>query len=146
MTGFALFLEAFHFIRSFWLLLLPVTLLLWWMVRRAHRRPEPVTEGLAPHLAEAMTLGRTAGAKLKPIDGAALCLCLLVIGAAGPTWSRQPEPFVAQSAPLVVVLKVTPSMEEGDVAPSRLERGKQKIRDLGLEPAGAGAPAGDDHA
>jgi Ca-activated chloride channel homolog len=31
---------------------------------------------------------------------------------------------------VVVVLKVTPSMEGTDVAPSRLERGKQKIRNL----------------
>ncbi len=72
-----------------------------------------------------------------PIDGVALGLVCLAIGAAGPTWSRMPDPFVAQSAPVVVVLKVTPSMERNDVAPSRLERGKQKIRDLLQLRAGA---------
>jgi len=66
-----------------------------------------------------------------------VALTLAALGAAGPTWSRMPDPFVAQSAPIVIALKVTPSMAETDVAPSRLERGKQKIRDLLQLRAGA---------
>ncbi len=130
MTLFEVALDAFHFIRPLWLLLLPVIAGLWWTVRRARGRREAPTEGIAPHLRAALTVGASGGRRLLPIDGVALALACLSVGAAGPTWSRMPDPFVAQSAPVVVVLKVTPSMEGTDVAPSRLERGKQKIRDL----------------
>lgn len=130
MSPFEVALGAFHFIRPLWLLLLPVIALLWWFVRRARNRRDIPAEGIAPHLRAAMTVGTAGARRLLPIDGVALALAFLTLGAAGPTWSRVPDPFVAQSAPVVVALKVTPSMDEKDVAPSRLERGKQKIRDL----------------
>jgi len=130
MTPFAVALDAFHFIRPLWLLLLPVIAGLWWTVRQARGRRDVPSEGIAPHLRAALTVGASGGRRLLPIDGVALALACLALGAAGPTWSRMPDPFVAQSAPVVVALKVTPSMLEADVAPSRLERGKQKIRDL----------------
>ncbi|MGX1099879.1 VWA domain-containing protein [Amorphus sp. MBR-141] len=130
MSGFALVLEGFHFIRPWLLLMVPAVLILWALVRRARARRDVPADGLAPHLRAALTVGGTGGARLTPIDGVAATLILVAIGAAGPTWSRMPDPFVARSAPVVVALKVTPSMEEADVAPARLERGKQKIRDL----------------
>ncbi len=130
MNDAALFVEAFHFLRPAWLALLPVILVLWWAVRRANRTRGIATDAIAPHLRDALTVGRRGGTRLKPIDVVAVTLALTALGAAGPTWSRVPDPFAAQSAPAVIVLAVTPSMEETDVAPSRLERGKQKIRDF----------------
>ena len=137
MSGLTVFVDAFHFIRPLWLLLLPVIAMLWWVVRRARTRRDVPTDGLAPHLRAALVVGRQGGRRLQPIDGVMIALSLLAIGVAGPTWSRMPDPFVAQSAPVVVALKVTPSMEATDVAPSRLERGKQKIRDFLKLRAGA---------
>jgi Ca-activated chloride channel family protein len=130
MSSLGVALDAFHFIRPLVLLLVPAILVLWWSVRRSRVRRDTPTDGLAPHLRAALTVGRSAGARVRPIDGVAVGLVLLAVGAAGPTWSRVPDPFVAQSAPVVVLLEVTPSMAATDVAPSRLERGKQKIRDL----------------
>lgn len=125
-----LFLEAFHFMRPWVLLLMPVVALIWWRVRD-HGRPNVAqAAGLAPHLREALTLGSDPSRSFQPIDAVALALVFAIFGAAGPTWSRVPDPFLAQTAPLVVVLEVTPSMDGTDVSPSRLERGKQKIRDL----------------
>jgi Ca-activated chloride channel family protein len=130
MTTLSVALDAFHFLRPLWLLALLPLAGLWWAVRRGHSRPAPAPAGIAPHLRAALTVGGDARRRLLPIDGVALALALLAIGAAGPTWSRQPDPFAAQSAPLVIALKVTPSMEEPDIAPTRLDRAKQKIRDL----------------
>lgn len=123
-------IEVFHFIRPLWLLLLPFVFACWFYARR-HAGASSVPEaGIAPHLRRALTIDFTQRRAIAPIDGAAIVLSLALIGAAGPTWSRVPDPFVAQTAPLVVVLKVTPSMIGNDVKPSRLERAKQKIRDL----------------
>jgi Ca-activated chloride channel family protein len=129
-TGLAVALDAFHLLRPLWLLALVPLAALWWAVRRADARPAPAPEGIAPHLRAALSVGGAERRRALPIDGVAAALALLAVGAAGPTWSRQPDPFVARSAPLVIALEVAPSMEEADVAPSRLERGKQKIRDL----------------
>ncbi|MCV6598776.1 MAG: VWA domain-containing protein [Mangrovicoccus sp.] len=130
MSEISLIFEAFHFLRPYWLLLLPVIALLWWLVRRGQRPGESAVAGMAPHLRQALTIGRLHRGRFAAIDGVALVLILTAFGAAGPTWSRQPDPFAAQSAPAVVVLAVTGSMQADDVAPSRLERGKQKIRDF----------------
>lgn len=130
MSDLALALSVFHFLRPLWLLLVPLIAGLWWVVRdRKHGRSQRIS-GIAPHLRSAMEVGKSEARRLRPVDGVALTLVLLILAAAGPTWSRQPNPLVAQSAPVVVVLKVTASMEGKDLAPSRLERGKQKIRDF----------------
>ncbi|MEO1458118.1 MAG: VWA domain-containing protein, partial [Pseudomonadota bacterium] len=120
----------FHFLRPAWLLLILPALLLWWQVRRADRPGDPRYDGIAPHLARALTVGLERRERLLPIDGVLAIACLLALGAAGPTWSRAENPFLAQTAPLVVVLEVSESMEASDIAPTRLERAKQKIADL----------------
>lgn len=133
MNGF----EAFHLLRPWALLILPVLGLLWWAIRPKRRGEETALTGLAPHLAEALTLGGSDQRRLYPIDGVVGVLALLAVAVAGPSWTRLPDPFQAETAPLVIALKVTPSMSEGDIAPSRLERATFKIRDLVARRAGA---------
>lgn len=130
MTALSVALDAFHFLRPLWLLALLPLAAIWWTVRRGRFRPIQASAGIAPHLRAALTVGGDGRRRLLPIDGVGLALALLATGAAGPTWSRQPDPFAAQSAPLVIALKVALSMETADISPSRLDRGKQKIRDL----------------
>ncbi|ANT59284.1 hypothetical protein AYJ57_02245 [Salipiger sp. CCB-MM3] len=137
MGEFAFFFEAFHFLRPLWLVPIPLVLAVWWWVRRAGRGREIQAEGIAPHLRAALTVGRSHRRRVTPVDSVAAILVFALLGAAGPTWSRQPDPFAAQSAPAAVVLAVTPGMESTDIAPSRLERGKQKIRDFLQLRAGA---------
>ena len=128
---------VFHFLRPWWLITLVPLALVWWGVRRQKTRDDPLTEGIAPHLARALTVGLDQGRKVYPIDGVALTLALLALAAAGPTWSRVANPLLAQTAPLAVVLKVTPSMENVDVQPTRLKRASFKILDLIERRAGA---------
>lgn len=137
MSELEFILSELHFIRPLWLALLPALALIWYLLRRRATRPAPDLAGIAPHLRDALTVGHHNRRRILPIDGVAIAIALAVLGSAGPTWSRQPDPFVAQTAPLVVVLKVTPSMTANDVAPTRLERAKQKILDLLALRAGA---------
>jgi len=130
MSDLMLALSVFHFLRPLWMLLVPVILGMWWYIRRRRSGRDMEAQGIAPHLQTAMEVGRNQTRSIRPVDGVTLTLLLLVTAAAGPTWSRQPNPLVAQSAPIVAVLKVTKSMEATDLGPSRLERGKQKIRDF----------------
>lgn len=128
---------VFHFLRPFWLVALLPVALLWWRVR-PHGSVDPqFAHGIAPHLGRALTVGFEEARKIYPIDGVALTLALLVVAAAGPTWSRVANPLLAQTAPLAVVLKVTPSMQNVDVQPSRHKRASFKILDLIDRRAGA---------
>jgi len=51
-------------------------------------------------------------------------------GLAGPTWEQERPPFAEDTAPLVIALDLSRSMDAVDVQPSRMERSKQKVRDL----------------
>ncbi|WP_380054319.1 VWA domain-containing protein [Falsihalocynthiibacter sp. SS001] len=130
-------LSLFHFIRPEWLILLPVILVLWWIIRPKKQAPELLTQGIAPHLAKALLVGADEKRRFFPIDTLALAFALLTIAVSGPTWSRVPNPLLAQTAPLIVSLKVTPSMETDDLQPSRLERASFKIQDLVARRTGA---------
>ncbi|KUJ85504.1 hypothetical protein AVO45_00455 [Ruegeria marisrubri] len=137
MTGFLDALSALHLLRPWALLLVPVILLLWWRVRNPRGQGAEQPSGIAPHLAEALTVGKASAGRIQPIDSAALALVLLTLAAAGPTWSRVPNPFLSQTAPLVVAIEVGSSMENPDVPPSRLERARFKVMDLVERRAGA---------
>lgn len=129
--------EFFHFLRPWWLVLIPIGLLVWWRIRSRATVHRDVSAGLAPHLAAALTVGENRRRKLLPIDGVALTLVLIVFAVAGPTWSRVPNPLVAQTAPLAVTFAVSKTMLTADVPPNRLERAKHKLLDLLATRAGA---------
>ncbi|MGI9401998.1 MAG: vWA domain-containing protein, partial [Rhizobiaceae bacterium] len=131
------YLQHFHFLRPAWLLAIPVLLYFWYKIRPRKKFKNEPQEGIAPHLAKALSIGNSATRKIYPIDGVAISGICLALAVAGPTWSRTPNPLVAETAPLVVVLKVTESMETSDIAPTRLDRARFKILDLVEVRAGA---------
>lgn len=137
MTDFLANLDYFHFIRPWLLLLLPVAVLLWWRIRKAAMPADERPSGIAPHLAEAMRVGGERRRRLLPVDTVTLAVVLVTIAAAGPAWTRVPNPLLAQTAPLAIALEVSESMQKRDVAPSRLERAKHKIEDIVKLRAGA---------
>ena len=137
MGGVVSSLEAFHFLRPAWLLALPCIVLLWWLVRRRALSEGNQAVGFAGHLAEALTVGRNDRSALQPIDSVVICLGLMALAAAGPSWSRVPNPFLSQTAPMVIVLETSGAMRAPDVPPNRMERAKFKVRDLVDMRAGA---------
>ncbi len=130
-------LGVFHFIRPWWLITVPLAALLWWRVRPKADQQAALTKGFPAHLAKALTVGGQGRQRFYPIDGVAAFLVLLALAAAGPTWGRLPNPLLAQTAPLAVAIKVTPSMEANDIQPTRLDRAQFKILDLVARRAGA---------
>ncbi len=130
-------LQFFHFLRPFWLLALPLVAWMWWLIRPRRAERAALPDMIAPHLAAALQVGSDGRGRIVPIDGVALGLGLMVLAVAGPAWTRMPNPLIADTAPLVVALKVTDSMMSADLAPSRLERAKFKVLDLIAARAGA---------
>lgn len=126
MTG----VELFHFLRPLWLIALPAVILAWWLVRRRESRRPPFGELIAAHLRDALTVNRGAKSTVRAVDYVAMAALFAVVAAAGPTWSKQPSPWFAETAPLVVALEVSDSMRSNDLLPTRLDRARFKILDL----------------
>jgi Ca-activated chloride channel family protein len=133
-------LAAFHFIRPWWLLLLVPALLLWWAERRSSDSTSRWQKVIDPELLKHLVTGAEASRRVRPGDVALLGWILGTIALAGPTWREVPSPFAAAARPAMIVLKVTPSMLTTDLAPTRLDRARQKLDDL-LK-SRAGAPTG----
>jgi Ca-activated chloride channel family protein len=123
-------LAAFTFLRPLALLALIPLAVLWLALRRRDVADAPPVPSIAPHLLAALTIGRSDRRRLRAPDLLIGAAALMTLAAAGPAWRPAPSPFVAETAPLVVALDLSPSMAGTDIAPSRLERAKQKIRDL----------------
>ena len=123
-------LAQFHFLHPELLLLLPGPLLVYWFVRRREDARQRWKGLIAGHLLEHLLVGRREGRRLRPVHLVAAVLLAAIVAAAGPAWERELPPFAEETAPMVVVLQLSQSMDAIDVAPTRLERAKQKVRDL----------------
>jgi Ca-activated chloride channel family protein len=127
----------FHFLRPLWLLAVPWTLWTHWRLRRRYLAALQWQAAIAPHLLAHLTVAGQRGLRIRPYQILTLVSLLGVLGAAGPAWERQITPFTEDRAPLVVALELNTSMLAADTQPTRLERAKQKLRDVMARRQGA---------
>ncbi len=124
------FVSNFHFLRPQWLWAL-VPILAFSLLLRRRLDPERQWRRLiAPHLLTHLRVGAEDGLRFRPIHLFTMVGVFATLGVAGPTWDREVSPFAEDTAPLVIALDVSQTMNAVDVQPTRLERAKQKIRDL----------------
>jgi Ca-activated chloride channel family protein len=122
-------LHQFHFLRPWLLLLLlPAALLIVYSLRKDQRRGMQAL--IAKHLLSHLLVSAGRRQRRYPLILLAAFWAVGILAVAGPTWKKEPTPFTQDSAGLVIVLKVTPSMTAKDIQPSRLIRATQKIHDL----------------
>lgn len=123
-------LADFHFLRPWWLLLCIAGAALPWLWRWQGSAAHGWQHVIAPHLLRHLLVDAAHSKRLRPIHEIATLLVLAGIAAAGPTWQREPPPFAHRLAPMIVALDLSQTMDATDIAPTRLERAKQKVRDL----------------
>lgn len=124
------FVQNFHFIRPLWLLALFPAVLLCWLIHLKQERYLSWTRFIDPHLLEHLIVDKNKQRKLRPIHVLFVVWVLASVALAGPAWQREPSPFADDEAGLIVLFKISETMNASDVQPSRLERAKQKLRDL----------------
>ena len=123
-------MAEFHFLRPDLRLSLLPLLLVWWALWRGQDSYARLKKVVAPHLLEHLVVGETQARRLRPVHLLFAVWILGVLALAGPAWEREAAPFADDDAGLVVVLKVSGTMQATDVKPSRLARAKHKLRDL----------------
>lgn len=125
------FFNQFHLLRPVWLLaLLPmilILLMLWRRERGAAAWSSVCDPELLPHL---LLKGDDGGGGRLPLLLLGLAWLLAILALAGPTWERLPQPVFQAYVERVLVLDLSPSMNARDLAPSRLERARFKLRDI----------------
>ncbi|MFA0440793.1 transporter [Vibrio sp. 10N.286.49.C2] len=127
---FSMFVHQFHFLRPEWLgLYLPFLMLLCWRWREEKIKSRWLKQ-LPPHLFKALTVGFNSWGNHLPIKLLCVIGGIAIVVAAGPSWYRVASPFGEDKAPLIIVLDVSKTMQQKDVAPSRIFIAKQKIQDL----------------
>jgi Ca-activated chloride channel homolog len=130
-------IEAFHFLRPWWLLSLLVPVGVVWLASRSGDVRSQWKGMIAPHLLDSLIVGGKRRSRIRPSWLLAIILALSAFAAAGPAWQREQPPFVEDTAPLVIAVDLSPTMDDVDITPSRLERAKLKIRDIIAARAGA---------
>ncbi|MEX0330091.1 MAG: VWA domain-containing protein [Puniceicoccaceae bacterium] len=127
----------FHFIRPLWLLAFVPVLILWWQIFRRQDALSAMQGVVDPHLLEHLFIGQSGKRWLRPVNMLLVLWLIIVVALAGPAWQREPSPFAGEDAGLVMLLKVSETMNAEDLQPNRLERAKFKLRDLLEERSGA---------
>lgn len=130
-------MSEFHLLRPWWLLALLPCLVLVWRLNAMHDPARSWRSMIAPELLPHLLIQAGLHRQRLPLALLAFSWSLLVLALAGPTWQREPAPFGEDTAVLVIVLKVTPSMQSEDIQPTRLARSVQKIHDLLAKRPGA---------
>ncbi|WP_332684868.1 VWA domain-containing protein [Bosea sp. (in: a-proteobacteria)] len=123
-------LAPFHFERPLWLLALLPVVGLWFLDRRGSDALLRWRAVIDPALLAHLIVGEARRTIVTPANGLLIALALTAMAAAGPAWQREPSPFADAKPAVAVVLKVTPSMLEQDLAPTRLDRARQKLADI----------------
>jgi Ca-activated chloride channel family protein len=123
-------LQDFHFLRPLWLFALPPALVLAWWSLRQSTGSAALARVIEPPLLAALLLPQTIRGSALPLALLAAGWTLAVLGLAGPTWERLPEPVHRRGDALVIALDMSVSMQAADLAPSRLARARFKLVDL----------------
>ena len=130
-------LNQLHFIRPLWLLLILPASLLPWAWQRQRGGMQRLRAVFAPHLLKHLVVRPQDQQRLRPVWLLGALLALGAVTAAGPTWELDRPPFLEDQAPLILAVDLSPSMDAGDGAPSRLEAVQNKLRDLLQRRSGA---------
>jgi Ca-activated chloride channel family protein len=124
-------LDALHFIRPLWLLLLPLVVILPWVWKRTRRPAGDWSKVCDPHLLRWLSVkqvteqGRRGGPWL-----AALALCIVILALAGPSWQKLPDTAFSARDARVIVVDLSRSMLAEDIRPNRLTRARFRLADL----------------
>jgi len=124
-------IQGFHFLRPWWLLLLPLLMLILWYLRRVRlqsRSWQSVCDAeLLPHLLISENGVRQRRGVLLVVTLVGL---LAITALAGPAWQQLEQPVFRDQSALVLMLDLSRSMDATDVKPTRLTRARLKLIDM----------------
>lgn len=124
------FINNFHFLRPWLLLMLLVPLLMYGVYFKGITAQSSWQKIIDKRLLDFLLVQGSA-LKRRLYVWIALCgLMAAIIAAAGPTWQKIEVPALQNQNPAMILLNMSSDMKATDLTPSRLERAKYKIKDF----------------
>ena len=120
-----------HFIRPYWLLLLPLAMFLPWLWKRARRPSGDWMAVCDPHLLRWLSVSQASEKSRgggRWLAGAAILISILAL--AGPSWQKLPDSSFSARDARMIVLDLSRSMLAQDLRPNRLTRARFRLADL----------------
>jgi Ca-activated chloride channel family protein len=130
----------FHFLRPAWLFAFVFLIPLFWAGTRGQRTGGAWRNVCDAHLLRHLITDGGGRTRYWPLALAAAGWIVSCLAMAGPAWERSPQPAFRSPEQRVLALNLAPSMNAGDVQPSRLARARYELQDA-LDALG-GAQAG----
>ncbi|MEX6502530.1 VWA domain-containing protein [Pseudomonas zhanjiangensis] len=119
-----------HWLRPYWLLLLPALGWLVWQLWHREKRIGRWQLLLPTAFHDALLIGGGNRASRSPWIVLGLTWLLALLAMLGPSWQHLEQNILKPADPLVVMLELTPQMLASDAPPNRLEQAKRKLLDL----------------
>jgi len=123
-------LADFHFLRPAWLLIIPLAIYLLVRMNNRFSAAAQWQKTISPHLLTHLINANKKQSRLRPYQLFIAALILMSLSLSGPAYKPILTPYTQDRAPLVIALQLTDSMLAKDQPPTRLDRAKQKIRDI----------------
>ncbi|WP_299768489.1 VWA domain-containing protein [uncultured Pseudoteredinibacter sp.] len=123
-------IENFHLLRPWALLLIPVVVTLLYLAAKQAKGRSAWNKWVDEKLLASLLVDQQAIQRQTPWWLLAIVLCFGILGLAGPSWEKIPQPIIQKQDALVVVLDLSPSMNSQDIKPSRLSISRFKLIDL----------------
>jgi len=121
--------QHFHFLHPLWLFALLVLPVLLALVTRRNRAQDELARLVDVELLPHLLHGRAQRQHVPAVLLAAGWI-LAVVAMTGPAWNQVAQPLYAKRSAQVVALSLSQRMLAHDVAPSRMDRARYKVRDL----------------
>lgn len=123
--------DGFHFIRPWWLLLLPLALALPWLWKHGRQASGDWARVCDPHLLRWLSVEHAAASRRGGGQWlAALALAIAVLALSGPSWQKLPDASFSARDARVIALDLSRSMLAEDLRPNRLTRARFRLADL----------------
>ena len=122
--------DHFHFLHPSWfLLLLPILVLLWWL-RRVISNDSSWQRACESHLLPFLLNKPVQALRQLPLWLLVTGWIVAVFALADPAWHKQAQAVYRNQDAAVVILDLSQSMLSSDLIPSRLERARFKLEDI----------------
>ena len=122
-------MSEFHFIRP-WALLTFIPFLYWLWLSRGERQQADPKLPLAAHLVPHLSTGSRGIRGLSPLNILPIILASMIVIVSGPTWQPEEGSLAKNRSAVILVIDLSSSMAESDIAPSRIESAKYKLNAL----------------
>jgi Ca-activated chloride channel homolog len=123
-------MSDFHFLRPMWFLALIPSILILVALWYHQKRPSSWDAVFDRQLLAHLWLEPPGRRSRVPLILLGTGWLLVILALAGPVWERLPEPVWRSTASRILILDLSASMAATDLAPSRLERARFKIKDI----------------